>query len=152
MNEIKRIEYAIERVMNASVITLSRQDWENLVNSEPTKINLAPKEMKGFFLPASLVSVVGSGIYNPSPGLDVVRYDPTDSPYVYNIDHYRVLEQFSKDPNYQRVVSMAGVKDSDILQATFLENVFIVGPYHIDNHWCEEIPKAIKKAKPKASE
>lgn len=146
MDEIKRIECALEHVMNASVITISRADWEILVDGEPTRVVLAPVEMKGLLSPASLVSVVGSGIYNPSPGVDIVRYDLEDSPFVYNIDHYKVLENFSDDPNYQRVLNMVGIIDSDALQVIFKDYVFIVGPYRLDNHWSIEIPEAIRNA------
>ena len=96
---------------------------------------------------AAHVVTAGSGIYNPSPGIDVVRLDPRDIPYIYNIDHYTVLENFSSASLYHESLKVARIEENEELTEYVQSHVFIVGPYRKDNHWVEEIPKQIQEAK-----
>jgi hypothetical protein len=93
----------------------------------------------------------GSGIYNPSPGIDVVRLDQADKPYIYNIDHYTVLEHFASSPIYQEALRVARIDENEELAEFIQSHVFVVGPYSDDNHWVEEIPQHIREAKHKDS-
>jgi hypothetical protein len=80
----------------------------------------------------------------------VVRHDPRDAPYVYNIDHYRVLENLQLHPEYEKVITLAHVEDSEELREALSKNVFVVGPYRLaDHHWVTEIPAQIANAKSK---
>ncbi len=42
---------------------------------------------------------------------------------------------------------MAGIEDSEELRSIMCKNVFMVGPYYLDNHRIPEIPEAIRNAK-----
>jgi len=151
MNRIDRIEFALEHVTDKSVMTIESVDWRNLVTSDgaPTEIIETSPPLTALMSMATRVITAGSGIFNPDPGIDVVRYDRKDAPYIYNIDHYTVIENFPNHPQYQRALAVAGVEDSQELRQALLEHVFVVGPYQLDHHWVEEIPEQIKNAKRK---
>jgi hypothetical protein len=81
--------------------------------------------------------------------MDVVRHDPNDAPYIYNIYHYTVMKHFSSAPIYPQVLKVAQIESIPALDEFIQNHVFVVGPYHDDNHWIEEIPEHIKNAKQK---
>ena len=152
MDNIIRIQFALEHIMDNSVMIVPREDWHNLVLSdgEPTELIEVPQPLKGLMSMAARVITAGSGIVNPSPGIDVVRYDPRDAPYIYNIYHYIVIENFPLHPQYHEALTTAGVKESEELRSALLNNAFVVGPYEIDGqHWSKEIPEGIKNARQK---
>jgi hypothetical protein len=91
----------------------------------------------------------GSGIYNPSPGIDVVRFDPNDEPYIYNIDHYTVFENFASTQLYHEALKVARIDETEELNEYIQSHVFMVGPSKESNHWEKEIPKHIRDAKQK---
>jgi len=96
---------------------------------------------------AANVMTAGSGIYNPSPGIDVVRYDPNDAPYIYNIDHYTVIELIASTSLYQKALKIARIEENEELNEYIQSHVFVVGPFREGNHWVEEIPIQIREAK-----
>ena len=151
MRNLEAIRYALGRVSDKSVVVFSRKQWERLISDtgEPTKINEAPEPLSRVMHQAIIVTVTASGIVNPSPGIDFVRYDIKDAPCVYNIDHYTVIENISIHEQYTRIFSMARVDDDEMLRAILRENVFIIGPERLSNHWSIELPEYIKSAKQK---
>jgi hypothetical protein len=151
MEDKDRIKFALEHVADKSVFIVERVEWEKIVDErgEPIKLSYVPPPISPLVSMASHVMTAGSGIYNPSPGIDVVRLDEKDQPYIYNIDHYTVFEHFVSDPLYHQALQVAQVKETDELDEFVQDHVFVVGPYREDNHWVVDIPEHIKKAKHK---
>lgn len=149
MDTYNRFHYALEKITDKSVFIIEQADWERIVdsNGEPVKLGKVPVSISGLISMASLVMAAGSGIYNPAPGIDIVRSDPSDAPYVFNIDHYTVFENFSNASHYQDVLRVAQIKESEELNQFIQAHVFIVGPYQLDDHWVAEIPRKIREAK-----
>jgi hypothetical protein len=154
MADNDRIRFALEHVAKNSVFIVDRMDWERMVDDsgEPIRIESVPPALSGLVSVAAHVMTAGSGILNPSPGMDVVRLDPADAPYIYNIYHYAVLEHFSSTPIYQQVLKVARIEETADLDEFIQDHVFVVGPYHEDNHRVEEIPEQIKNAKNKGQQ
>jgi hypothetical protein len=151
MEDKDRIKFALEHVADKSVFIFERVEWERIVdeNGEPTKLEDVPPAIYPLVSMASHVMTAASGIYNPSPGIDVVRSDPGDKPYIYNIDHYTVFEHLACDPLYHEALKVAGVEATEELDKFVQDHVFVVGPYCQDNHWVVDIPEYIKKARQK---
>jgi hypothetical protein len=149
MENTDRIQCALEHITDKSVFIIERDQWERMLDDsgEPIRLANVPQPISGLVSVAAHVMTAGSGIYNHSPGIDVVRYDPADEPYIYNIYHYTVLENFASAPLYQEALKVAGISATEELNKFIQSNVFVVGPYHQDNHWEEEIPKHIREAK-----
>jgi hypothetical protein len=98
-----------------------------------------------------VVIAVASGIANQSPGLEIVRRDPADAPFIYNTDHYTVIENLTGHPEYLTFVRRAGVQDSIELRSAIDSWVWILGPTRDRAvHWSKEIPGYIRDAKEKA--
>lgn len=153
MVDTDRFKFALEHVADNSVFIVDRTEWERMVDEsgEPIRIENVPPTLSGLVSVSAHVMTAGSGIYNPSPGMDVVRLDPNDAPYIYNIYHYTVMEHFSSASIYQQVLTVAQIEGSAELDKFIQDHVFVVGPYREDNnHWVEEIPKHIKNAKQKS--
>jgi hypothetical protein len=151
MEDQDRLSYALEHVAGKSVFIVDRVDWARIVDEsgEPIKLAEVPTPLSGLTSMSAHVMTAGSGIYNASPGIDVVRFDPADEPCVYNIDHYTVLEHFVSSPLYPEALRVARVQVSNELADFIQSHVFVVGPYRLDNHHVEEIPENIRKAKRK---
>jgi hypothetical protein len=147
-----RFKFALEHVAKHSVFIVNRTEWERMVDEsgEPIKIESVPPALSGLVSVSTYIMTAGSGIFNPSPGMDVVRHDLNDAPYIYNIYHYTVMEHFSSAPMYQQVLKVAQIESTPELDKFIQNHVFVVGPYkEEDNHWFKEIPEHIKNAKQK---
>jgi hypothetical protein len=147
MENLERIKYALAQVEDHEVVIMRRDAWHRLVRDtgETTQFAGAPSPYSRVMSQAAVVTVAGSGIINPSPGMDIVRYEERDAPYVYNIDHYTVFENFPEHPQYHRVLAAAGVRETEDLHSALAENVLIVGPVKLENHhWVTELPDHIK--------
>jgi hypothetical protein len=151
MENQDRLQYALEHVTRNSVFIVERADWERIVDKSGNPVRLAnvPLPITGLVSMAAHVMAAGSGIYNPSPGIEVVRYDPADEPYIYNIDRYTVFEHFASAPIYQEALKVARIEENKELDEFIQSHVFVVGPFREDNHWVEEIPQHIRDAKQK---
>lgn len=151
MENKDRFQYALEHVTDKSVFIVERIEWERIVDEsgEPVKLADVPLPISGLVSMAAHVMTAGSGIYNPSPGIDVVRSDPKDKPYIYNIDHYTVLENFASAPLYQEALKVARIEETEELNQYVQSHVFVVGPFRENNHWVAEIPKQIREAQQK---
>jgi hypothetical protein len=62
-------------------------------------------------------------------------------PYIYNIDHYTVFENFIEHPLYLEALKVAQVEKTIELDEFVQDHVFVVGPYRDDNHWVQESEK-----------
>jgi len=151
MENENRLKYALEHVTDKSVFIVERVEWERIVDEsgEPIKLANVPLPISGLVSMAAHVMAAGSGICNPSPGIDVVRHDPADKPYIYNIDHYTVMENFASAPLYHEALNVANIEGTEELNEYIQSHVFVVGPFREGNHWVEEIPKNIQEAKQK---
>ena len=93
-----------------------------------------PAPFSAVFAKAVVMSVAGSGICIPDPGFDIVRYDPKDAPWVYNIDHYTVFEDLRKHPHFDLLIQRYGIAQTIGLRELINTRVFVVGPNRRDNH------------------
>ena len=117
MEDEGRLQFSLEHVTHNSVFIVERTDWEQLIDisGEPVKLASIPSPITGLVSMASHVMAAGSGIYNSSPGIDVVRHDLADEPYIYNIDHYTVLENLLSTPLYQEAIKVARIEETEEL-------------------------------------
>jgi hypothetical protein len=120
MGNEDRFKYALEHVTDKSVFILERVEWERIVgeSGEPIKFANVLSPISGLVSMAAHVMTAGSGIYNPSPGIDVVRLDPADKPYIYNIDHYTVMENFTSTPLYHEALNVPSIEETEDLRET----------------------------------
>lgn len=153
MTDIRRIAYSLSHHHVKTVTIFSRDDWNTLVleSGEPTFLARPPAPLENVVEQASVVAIAASGQINPDPGVDVVRRDSKDAPYVYNLDHYKVVENLQQHPQYGSICDSAGLTQTEELDATLERHVFIVGPFDKDHpgHWAEDIPGHIANAKKK---
>ena len=151
MSEIERIKFAMAHLERKSAVSFNRIDWIRLVgeSGESTHIDETPQPLTNVMEDACVMAVAASGTCNPDPGIDVVRYDPRDAPYIYNIDHYTVIENLVDHPDYKTFIQLSNIHDSEGLRQLLRNNVFIVGPKKLYHHHVKEIPKHIKNAKSK---
>jgi hypothetical protein len=151
MKDFERIRFAMCHVQENSVVVFEREQWYRLIRAtgEPTRLEYPPEPIAGVMNEAVVVAVAGSGQENPNPGLDIVRRDAKDDPYIYNKDHYPVVEDLPSLPRYKDFLSIARVTDSEGLRTALRDHVFIVGPEKGEGHWVEEVPEQIRNAKPK---
>ncbi len=150
MSHYDRIRFFFQHVEGHSVVTIMRSDWNQLVLSDgsPTHLEELPLKIGGVAKDAEVAAIAASGIANPSPGIDVVRKDLDDDPYIYNTDHYTVVEDLPKHPQYAGILKKTGLEETEELKSTLESWVWLVGPQRIDGvHWSKEIPDYIKNAK-----
>ena len=129
--------------------------WQQQVtgNGRPIQISEVPPPLENVRRDAEVVAIIASGNC-PNPGLDIIRYDQKDSPYVYNMDHYQVIENLPRHPAYQQVLKIAGIQDSEALRETLNSWIFLLGPEKTDDHWRKTLPEFLQKEtnKPSAPE
>ena len=149
MNQIDRIYYALRKIEDKSVATFGYADWARMVRSDGsvTELEQLPPTIKNPSLEASLVVAVASGIVNPQPGCDVLRYDPADAPFVLNLDHYRVVENLHLHDVYPEALQIAKIEDSPELRFELQNNVFVIKEPPNEYHWLEEFPGFVLSAK-----
>jgi hypothetical protein len=151
MTYMERIAYSLKHHEEKTAAIFSRSDWNTLVlaSGEPTRLTRPPVPLENVVDQASVVAIAASGQVNPDPGIDVVRLDGKDKPFVYNLDHYKVVENLQQHPQYDSILKTAGLTQAEDLDAALEEHVFIVGPFDKDypGHWAEDIPVHIANAK-----
>jgi hypothetical protein len=152
---LSKLKYASSRVLNRDVLAMRRATWEHLVNGDgsPTLMNEPPEPVKGVMQEAMVVAVAASGQMNPDPGFDIVRYDPNDAPHIYNVDHYKVLENLAIHPEYDTIRNTAGVRQSEELTNCLNNHVFVVRNEESEtpDHWSKDLPDRIKIARHKTT-
>lgn len=152
----ERFTFAAESVLGCSVAAMPRQEWISLVQSDgsPTLLNDPPGPVKGVMHDAMMVAAAASGVCNPNPGFDIVRYDPTDAPHIYNIDHYKVVERLPQHEGFLMICKKAGVTPTAELEDKLAETVFIIKeePQETPDHWSQELPHRIQIARHKGIE
>jgi hypothetical protein len=154
VNEINQIRLMFERkVGSKKVWCFPRADWETLVcdQGNVTVVPQLPGELDSVFDRTNLVITTASGIVNPDPGIDVVRYDPKDPPNErLNIDHYPVIEDLTGPHKYEvayrDTLKGLGISDSPELRKSLEDYVFVVGPEKLDHHHVAQLPAHIRNA------
>jgi len=148
-----RLTFAAQQVLGRDVMAMKRDYWQTLISSDgmPTLLNQAPKPVEGIMHDAMVVAVAASGVCNPDPGFDIVRYDRKDAPHIYNIDHYKVCENLSSHPEYERICSTAQVRSTSDLASCLSDYVFVVKnePSETSDHWSTQLPHRINIARHK---
>jgi hypothetical protein len=143
MSQPDRLRYVLDRNFESSVVTINFEDWGKMVRPDgaPTRLEQIPDKLSGVLKTAEVVVAVASGIANHTPGIDIVRKDPRDAPFIFNTDHYIVVEKLTQHPDYSSFVRRAGVQDSEELRDALDSWVWIIGPKRDpENHWSKEIP------------
>lgn len=142
MNEaIERIRFALSHATGKSVHVISREQWRKIVSPDgsPT-LQMSSSGLGMEMKDACVVAVAASGIQNPDPGADIVRYDADDYPWIYNTDHYLAVENLSGRPDFSRILELAGLQQSQALLDALSQKVFLLGPEKLENHhWQKEI-------------
>ena len=128
---------------------LDRADWHRLIlpSGEVTKLAEVPGPISGVTKTASTVAVTACGFANPDPRIELVRYDARDTPNIYNIDRYTVIQTLNLHPKYGEILSVAGVQENEELSNFLQNNILVIGPDRPDYHWVRELPEHIKYAK-----
>ncbi|MBI5207549.1 MAG: hypothetical protein HY934_07130 [Candidatus Firestonebacteria bacterium] len=129
MTDLKdKIKFATQKRFNRKTMIMPRNAWEELVhhNGQLTDVSSIGVPLTGVMKEANLIAMTAAGFNNPNPGIDIIRYDEKDHPYVVNIDQYTVVQSFQMHEKFNDVLSLAGLKDSQDLQRCLIENVFIV--------------------------
>ncbi len=151
MNHIDRIYYAVQRIEGKSVATLGYRDWLRLVRAdgELTELEALPPAVNSPSLSASTIVAVASGIAVAQPGLDVLRYDIKDAPFVINLDHYTIIENLHLHDVYSEAIKVAQVDDTPQLRWELQNNVYVIKEPPNENHWLKEFPSYVLEAKRK---
>ena len=149
MNDMKRVYYALRKIDGKSVHILDKGAWHGLLRSDGTVTELGdlPQHMNSPELKACTITTCASGICNPDPGIDVLRYDEDDAPKVINIDHYTVIENFDRHLEYKKVLSIAGINDDKDVRDELNRKVFVVKEPPGANHHMDDFPDFIEKAR-----
>ena len=150
-----RLRYFLDYNFGTAVVTVNFQDWAKTVrrNGAVTRLEEVPEKPSGVRKDAEVVVAVASGIANPSPGIDIVRKDQGNAPFVYNTDHYTAVAKLTGHPKYFSFVRRAGVQNSDELRRAIDSWVWIIGPSRDPAvHWSKEIPEYIGAAKEKTGQ
>jgi hypothetical protein len=116
MSEPDRIRYFMQHVQDYSVITIGYQEWNQLVrlDGKPTILEDAPPKLSGVMEDATVVAIAASGVNNPNPGIQITRREMKDYPYIYNTDHYSVVERLS---NYSGIAKSLVELEYEILRS-----------------------------------
>ena len=148
MKHIDRVNFALNRIENKSVAAMGSADWYRLVRSDGriTELEELPKAISNPKLAASTLTVVASGIAVAQPGMDVLRYDPVDAPYILNLDHYTIIENLHNHEIYSEALKVASIQDSPELRYELQNNIFIIKEPPNDNHWMTDFPNYILNA------
>ncbi len=149
MNDVIRVYYTLRKVEGKSVHILDKGEWHRLLRSDGTVTELEdlPPHMNSPELKACTITTLASGICNPDPGIDVLRYDEDDAPRVINIDHYIVIENFDRHPEYEHVLSLAGIDDDKDIRDELNSKVFVIKQPPGANHQVEDFPDFVEKAR-----
>jgi hypothetical protein len=149
MSQVDRLYYAVQKIYSASVVSFGYADWFRLVRPDGaiTELEELPPKLNNPNLAAVTVVAVASGIANVQPGMDVLRHDPQDAPYILNLDHYTVLENLHLHEIYPEALSVAGIEDSPTLRFELQNNVYVIKEPPNDHHWMKDFPAYILEAK-----
>jgi hypothetical protein len=149
----RRVIFSAGNFLGVNVMSIPRDEWHEMVNLDgsPTRLQKAPTPLKEVERQAMVVAITASGVNNCSPGIDVLRLDAKDAPYIYNKDHYTAVETITLHSGYPTFLQHAGVTDTDELRDELNKKVYVIknDPSEFDDHWCLEVPDQVRNAKPK---
>jgi hypothetical protein len=152
MSEPDRIRYFMQYAQGHSVITIGNQVWNQLVRQDgkPTLLEGVPQKLSGVMQDATVVVMAASGAHALDPAIQITRLDEKDYPYIYNTDHYSVIERLSRYPGYHEILGRTNIKDSELLRNTIDSWAWIIGPKKPPGiHWSKEIPQYVRDAEKK---
>jgi hypothetical protein len=149
MSKIDRLYYAIRRIEDKSVVSFGYADWARLVRADGTitEMEALPTAINNPSLAASTIVAIASGISNLAPGMDILRYDPSDAPYVINLDHYKVIENLHLHDIYPEALKIAQIDDTPGLRFELQNSVYVVKEPPNDYHWLKDFPEFVLQAK-----
>lgn len=149
MSALHRIYYAMQKIENKSVATLGYGDWLRLVRPDGllTELEMLPQSINDARLAASTIVAVASGIAVAQPGMDVLRYDVKDDPYVINLDHYTIIENLHLHDVYREALRVARIDDTPQLRWELQNNVYVIKEPPNENHWLTDFPSYVLEAK-----
>jgi hypothetical protein len=146
---IQRVHYALHKIEAKSVVTFDHSDWGRLVRADGTLTEL--EELPGPFnnpkLNASTLVAVASGMAVAQPGMDILRYDPGDEPFIINLDHYTIIENIHAHEIYPEALRVAGLKDSSELRFELQNNIYVIKEPPNEHHWLTDFPQHVLEAK-----
>jgi hypothetical protein len=139
---IDRIYYALNKIEDKSVATMGYADWRRLVRPDGrlTELEELPSAINNQFLAATTITAVASGIAVPQPGMDVLRYDVRDGPYVINLDHYTIIENIHLHDVYSEALRVAKLEDTPQLRWELQNSVYVIKEPPNENHWMKDFP------------
>lgn len=125
---LETIVFAANRVFCREVVPLDRNKWQESVRPDgsPTLFIMPPEPIDRVAETVPVILSAGSGICNADPGVDVVRLDEKDDPDIFNIDHYRVIEDLTTDWKYTEILRTANVQGSPEIDSLIRDYVFLV--------------------------
>jgi hypothetical protein len=149
MNHINRVYFGLRRIENKSVASFGYADWYRMVRPDGavTELEQLPPTIGNPRLQASTVVALASGIANPDPGCDVLRYHPVDAPFVLNLDHYRVIENLHLHNVYPEVLRVAKLEDTPELRFELQNTIYVIKEPPNDYHWLQDFPEFVLNAK-----
>lgn len=149
----QRVLTAANRILGKSVSLVTEEEWLASVRGDGavTKLRHPPTPLRSVSSNVQVEALTASGGVNPSPGVDVVRYDEVDAPNVCNTDHYPAIEDLTSHPEYDRILKAAGVDRTSRVDDLVRGFVFLRGPVKRpgDLHHSEDVPGYIARAKKK---
>lgn len=152
MKKVDKIYYVLRNIEDKPVSMMGYADWFRLIRPDGNVTELVelPEAINNPSLNAATIVATASGIVNPTPGIDVFRYDQNDDPYVINMDHYTVIENFHMHDDYPKVLEMADIEDTQELKWELQNYIYIIkNPPIEDQHWFKDFPEFVLQAKKK---
>ena len=114
-----------------------------------TELEALPVAVDHPSLAASTIVAIASGIAVLQPGMDILRYDAKDAPYVINLDHYTIIENLHLHDIYPEALKVAKLEDTPQLRWELQNNVYVIKEPPNDNHWLTEFPQFVLNAQKK---
>jgi hypothetical protein len=123
-------------------------DWHRLVRPDGkiTELEQLPAAINNPQLAASTLTAVASGIAIPQPGMDVLRYDLEDKPYVINLDHYTIIENLHLHDIYPEALRVARLDDTADLRYQLQNKIYVIKEPPNENHWMQDFPQYVLEA------
>ena len=149
MKTIDRFYYALNRIEDKSVATMDYEVWRRLVRPDGklTELEQLPDTINNPLLAAMTIAAVASGIAVSRPGMDVLRHDPEDAPYIINLDHYTIIENLHLHEVYPEALRVAGLDDTPELRYELENRIYIIKEPPNENHWMQDFPQYVLDAK-----
>ena len=122
-----------------------RGDWDAVgVNStNVVQIDACRTPIARVTQDASRLAIVAHQLGLSDARVSVYRYDESDQPTPWNVDHYSVWLNINTHPEIHEMVNRASTSYDDNLVRYLGENVFWVKEEPGDDHWLPELPTSV---------